>query len=80
MKWVVFLALMTSGLALSACQSDPAPQKTTTLPRSGTQVGGTGSLDDKKINCVAQGGFLVPAGNGFNCKMPGGQVVSLWNL
>lgn len=69
---MVFVSLVSCG----APQSAGSSSETSATTRSSSQP----SLDDKKVNCVASGGFLVAQGNSFVCRLPNGQVANLWSL
>ncbi len=60
-------------ILLASCSGGESATKRD-LPRSGS------SLDEKKIQCVAQGGFLVPSGNDFSCRLENGQTVGLYQI
>ncbi len=75
------ILLSSLGILLAACGGGaPADQGSGAVNVSSNVPVSSGSLDDKKVICVSQGGFLTPSGNDFSCRMPNGNNVNLWSL
>lgn len=70
MKPIALIVFAT--VILASCGPRPA-----TTNRSAPSAPTTSQRDEAKIQCVANGGFLIPSGNDFACKMDNGSVVSL---
>lgn len=64
-------------LLLCAIASCGGGEKSSTKRAIASQAG---NMNEQKVQCVAQGGFLVPNGAGFACKLENGQTVGLHQL